>query len=76
MISVIIPTLNEEKLLPNLLDQLNDQKLKETFHYEIIISDGGSKDRTIEIAKQYTDKVVIHNDQRRQKISEGKKSRL
>lgn len=72
MISVIIPTLNEEKLLPKLLDQLSDQKLKEKYNYEIIISDGGSKDRTIEIAKKYSDKIVIHNEQRRQKISEGK----
>lgn len=72
LISVIIPTLNEEKLLPKLLDQLNDQKLKENFQYEVIISDGGSKDRTVEIAKKYTDKIVIHNQPRRQKISEGK----
>lgn len=74
MISIIIPTLNEEKLLPNLLDQLNDQRLKSKFDYEVIISDGGSKDRTIEIAKRYTDKIVIHQEKRRQKISEGKNS--
>lgn len=72
LISVIIPTLNEEKLLPKLLDQLSDQKLKEKYNYELIISDGGSKDRTIEIAKKYSDKMVIHKEQRRQKISEGK----
>lgn len=72
LISIIIPTLNEEKLLPNLLDQLNDQKLKSKFNYEIIVSDGGSKDRTIDIAKKYTDKIVIHQEKRRQKISEGK----
>lgn len=72
MISVIIPTLNEEKLLPKLLDQLNDQKLKSKYNYEIIISDGGSKDRTLEIARNYTDKIVVHQDKRRQKISEGK----
>lgn len=72
MISVIIPTLNEEKLLPKLLDQLNDQKLRSKYGYEIIISDGGSKDRTLEIARNYTDKIVVHQDKRRQKISEGK----
>lgn len=72
MISIIIPTLNEEKLLPRLLDQLNGQKLKSQFNYEIIISDGGSKDKTIEIAKRYTDKIFIHNEPGRQKISEGK----
>jgi len=72
LISVIIPTLNEEKLLPKLLDQLNDQKLRSKYGYEIIISDGGSKDRTLEIARNYTDKIVVHHDKRRQKISEGK----
>ncbi len=72
MISIIIPTLNEEKLLPNLLDQLSDQNLKSKFNYEIIVSDGGSKDKTLDIAKRYTDKIVVHNENRRQKISEGK----
>lgn len=72
LISIIIPTLNEEKLLPKLLDQLNDQILRSRYNYEIIISDGGSKDRTLDIAKTYTEKIYIHRDQRRQKISEGK----
>lgn len=72
LISIIIPTLNEEKLLPKLLDQLNDQNLKLKFNYEIIISDGGSKDRTLEIARKYTEKIVVHQHNRRQKISEGK----
>jgi len=72
LISIIIPTLNEEKLLGKLLDQLNDQNLKSKYQYEIIISDGGSKDKTLEIAKRYTDKIVVHQEKRRQKISEGK----
>lgn len=72
MISIIIPTLNEEKLLPKLLDQLSEASLKQKYQYEIIISDGGSKDKTIEIAKKYTDKIIIHNKPVRQKISEGK----
>lgn len=72
MISVIIPTLNEEKLLPRLLDQLSDQNLKSKYEFEIIVSDGGSKDKTLEIAKNYTDKIVVYQEKRRQKISEGK----
>jgi len=72
LISVIIPTLNEEKLLPRLLDQLSDQNLKSKYEFEIIVSDGGSKDKTLEIAKNYTDKIVVHQEKRRQKISEGK----
>ena len=54
MISIIIPTLNEEKTIENTL------KLLRVFtgDYEIIISDGGSHDNTIAIAKKYTDRIV------------------
>ena len=50
-ISIIIPTLNEEKYLERLLSQI-DRKLKSRFNIELIISDGGSKDLTIEIANK------------------------
>ncbi len=70
--SVIIPTLNEEKLLPKLLEQLSRKKLREEFNYEIIVSDGGSKDNTIEFAKKYADIVVEHKEERRQSIPEGR----
>lgn len=49
-ISVIIPTINEEKHLPILLSQLKKQTFK---NYEIIVSDGGSKDKTVEIARNF-----------------------
>lgn len=55
MISIIIPTLNEEKYLPRLLDSIKAQDFKE---YELIISDAGSIDSTLEIAKRYGAKVV------------------
>ena len=60
--SIIIPTLNEEKALPKLLEQLSDKKYKNKYSYEIIISDGGSTDNTLTIADQYTDKIIIHNE--------------
>jgi rSAM/selenodomain-associated transferase 2 len=44
-ISVIIPALNEEKLLPDLLDYLQAQVSSEV---EILVVDGGSVDKTIE----------------------------
>lgn len=57
MISIIIPTLNEENYLPKLLDSLKKQNLKED--YEVIIADAGSTDTTVEIAKKkYGCKVV------------------
>jgi rSAM/selenodomain-associated transferase 2 len=51
--SVIIPTLNEEKCLPSVLEHLNifDEDI------EIIIADGGSKDNTVKIAESFNIKV-------------------
>ncbi|MBU2446807.1 MAG: glycosyltransferase [Bacteroidetes bacterium] len=72
MISIIIPSLNEEKLLPNLLEQLNSEELKSKFNYEIILSDGGSKDKTIEKALKFCDKIVTNTNGTRQTISQGK----
>jgi glycosyltransferase involved in cell wall biosynthesis len=70
--SIIIPTLNEEKLLPNLLNQLNPPELKSKHKYEIIISDGGSTDNTVGIATELADKVIVHNDDSKQNISMGR----
>ncbi len=70
--SIIIPTLNEEKLLPFLLQQLANKVFKEKYDYEIIISDGGSSDKTVEIASQYSDIIKIHNSNVRQNIAEGR----
>lgn len=49
MISIIIPTLNEEKLLPLLLNSVKSQNFND---YEIILADAGSKDKTLEIARE------------------------
>jgi glycosyltransferase involved in cell wall biosynthesis len=50
MLSIIIPTLNEEEYLPILLNQIKKQNFSD---YEIIVADGGSNDKTVEIAKQF-----------------------
>ena len=50
MISIIIPTLNEEKYLPKLLKSIKEQKRDDI---EIIVADAGSQDTTREIAKEY-----------------------
>ena len=55
MISIIIPSLNEEKYLPLLLESIKKQSFSD---YEIIIADAGSKDKTLEIAKKYNCKIV------------------
>lgn len=55
-ISIIIPTLNEEKLLPRLLESI---KVQEYQPLEVIVADSPlSTDRTAEIARRYGAKVV------------------
>jgi len=55
MLSIIIPSLNEEKYLPLLLESVNKQNFSD---YEIILADAGSKDKTIKIAEKYNCKIV------------------
>lgn len=69
MISFIIPTLNEEKVLGKLLKNLREIK---TLEYEVIVSDGGSTDKTVSIAKTLADKVIEHTKPGRQTIGEGR----
>jgi glycosyltransferase involved in cell wall biosynthesis len=71
MISIIIPTLNEEKIIEFTLRTLTETLPSP---YELIISDGGSTDRTVELARKYTSKVVIHRGTARQTISQGRNS--
>jgi len=70
--SIIIPTLNEEKLLPNLLKQLTEEKLMESYDAEIIVSDGGSIDNTVEIALKFSDIVKVHSSKIKQNIAAGR----
>jgi rSAM/selenodomain-associated transferase 2 len=55
-LSIIIPTLNEEEKLPQLLDVL----VPLTYTYdEIIVVDAESSDKTISIAKKYGVKTIV-----------------
>jgi glycosyltransferase involved in cell wall biosynthesis len=54
-VSVIIPALNEEQMLPRLLDSIKTQNFED---YEVIVADAHSKDRTREIAVKYGCRVV------------------
>lgn len=69
MLSIIIPTLNEEKILERTLKALRTLNV---IDYEIIVSDGHSTDRTVEIAKKYADQVVVHDGKTRQTIGQGR----
>ncbi len=54
LVSVIIPTLDEEVSLPVALRQLADHP-----DVELIVVDGGSTDHTVEIAQQFTPYVFV-----------------
>lgn len=71
LISLIIPVYMEEKILDNTL-QIYTNSILNKYNVELIISDGGSTDSTVEIAEKYTDKITIHKENRRQTIAEGR----
>lgn len=52
-ISAVIIAKNEEVMLPRCLESVKGVD-------EIIVSDTGSTDKTVEVAKKYTDKVFFH----------------
>jgi glycosyltransferase involved in cell wall biosynthesis len=54
MISIIIPTLNEEWALDSLLGAIRLQSAE----HEVIVVDGGSQDRTLDVARDH--KVRTH----------------
>lgn len=60
-LSVVIPAYNEELRMPVMLDEAmeyleNRQKQNPCFTYEVIVVDDGSKDKTTEVAMQYSRK--------------------
>lgn len=68
MISFVIPTLNEESVIEKLLKCLESYSGEK----EIIVSDGGSTDKTREIASRYTKNVLCHDEKTRQNIAGGR----
>ncbi len=55
-LSIIIPTLNEQRYIPILLESLTKQKEK---NFETIIVDGFSQDKTIEEILKYKNKIPL-----------------
>jgi len=55
-VSVVVPTWNEEKHLPGCLKSLANQDYDG--RYEVIVVDGGSRDRTVDIAEAHADRVL------------------
>ena len=69
MISIIIPTLNEAKIIESTLRTLAATL---TLPHEVIVSDGGSSDRTAELAARYANTIVVYSGAGRQTIGEGR----
>ncbi|XP_071760074.2 dolichyl-phosphate beta-glucosyltransferase [Centroberyx gerrardi] len=60
-LSVVVPAYNEELRMPVMMEEAMDylenrQKQHSSFTYEVIVVDDGSKDKTTEVALQYTRK--------------------
>src|ERR1035437_4637768 len=60
MISIIIPTRNEENIIGITLAAL---KTKLSLSHEIIVTDGASTDKTVELAKMYADCSIVNPDE-------------
>jgi glycosyltransferase involved in cell wall biosynthesis len=70
-ISVIVPTLNEEKLLEPMLRQFTGG-VCEKYDVEIVVSDGGSSDGTLPIARKYAHRVIKNEPRIKQTIAMGR----
>ena len=53
-LSLVIPALNEEKFLPHLLTSLTKQTKQD---FEVVVVDGSSKDRTVEVTQSFCSKL-------------------
>ena len=67
-ISIVIPTLREGPFLERTLKNFDALQIP----HEIIITDGGSTDETLAVARMYTDKITVWNQDRRQTFGEAK----
>ena len=68
MLSIILPVLNEEASLPDVLARL--QYLRQQGH-EIIVVDGGSHDNSLMLAQQAADKVIVSQPGRAIQMNSG-----
>ncbi len=58
LISIVIPTLNEEENIKELLNEVKKELRKYNYRYEIIVVDGHSKDNTVKIARKLGAKIL------------------
>ncbi len=70
-LSIIIPTLQEEALICRTLSQFT-APIRDRYGIECIVSDGGSSDRTVTLARPFADCVIEAKSGERQTISSGR----
>jgi biofilm PGA synthesis N-glycosyltransferase PgaC len=58
-VSIIIPTYNEERVIVKKLTNLTESDYPAD-KLEIIVTDGGSKDRTVELAREFIEQKGVH----------------
>ena len=69
-VSIVIPTLNEEDNIKNLLNNLKNLK----GDFEVIFSDGGSSDKTLDIIKDFGNyKIITSKKGRARQLNNGAK---
>jgi rSAM/selenodomain-associated transferase 2 len=66
LVSVIVPTLNEERYIANTLQFISGLP-----NIEIIVVDGGSSDKTVEIARRFTEYVFLTHPGRAHQMNFG-----
>src|SRR5712692_10769417 len=58
-LTIVVPTKNESKLLPKLLDSLCRQDYRYMPVTRVFIADAGSTDCTVELALSYSDRLRV-----------------
>ena len=66
MISIVIPTLDEEAALPGTIRSCRDAG-----ECEVVVADGGSRDGTVEVARRLADRVVAAPRGRARQMNAG-----
>jgi glycosyltransferase involved in cell wall biosynthesis len=61
---ITIPAYNEEKTLPRVLEEIKEVMQHTDYKYELLVLNDGSKDKTIEVAKQHG-AIVVSNKRNR-----------
>jgi len=59
-VSIIIPSFNEEPFIKKSLSSIRGQSIIQEYpdNFQIILVDSGSKDKTVELAAPYVDKII------------------